>query len=170
MKTRYQQKGFISITVILVVLFGLLAGGLAYWRVTGKGTSLQRTTPKEKSDGSSDGLISSREVTFKILGDSRDNPYKGCNYGQQECTRLIYTKNGRRIYILLGERGGGGYAVKVTEVEETSKALLVHVEEQDPGNCVTTSVMTYPSTAIELQQDVDKPVELVKSIAKVDCN
>lgn len=62
------------------------------------------------------------------------------NFGQQEV-----------VGIFAGEKPTGGYAIKVTKVEDSATERTIHVTLVVPGaNCMTTQSVTSPYTIISL--------------------
>ncbi len=105
-----------------------------------------------------------RAVNFTVVKDTSSNNYKHCD-GTQDCAKPMYTTEGRRIFITLGTRTTGGYSASVTKVEATGGKFKVYVDETTPGKgCIVTQSITSSITAIELAEDINKPVELVTSL------
>ena len=74
------------------------------------------------------------------------------------------------IAVTAGEKTNGGSTIKVGSVVETSKSVIITIEEGKPGEgCMTTSVMSYPFELIELEK-VDKEVVFKRVSTTYDCN
>lgn len=67
------------------------------------------------------------------------------------------------ILIAMGEKTNGGYSTRVKSITENEDEISILIEEKIPAkNCMTTSVMVYPSQLIEM------PTTSKKIIFKVE--
>jgi hypothetical protein len=156
---KLNARGFANVIGILIVLIVLIIAGIVFWRVN--------MAPNQKSGVLPDTFSNKRNVGFTPLDNLDESPYKDCNYDKKECVEPQHSVKGRKIFIFFGAGANVSGNFTVTKVEETDKALLVHVEEITAGDgCGILTVINYPSAAIELNEDIKKPVEITKTTKK----
>tara|TARA_B100000809_G_scaffold266057_1_gene327129 strand:+ start:10005 stop:10514 length:510 start_codon:yes stop_codon:yes gene_type:complete len=55
------------------------------------------------------------------------------------------------LLVAMGEQATGGYTIKVSSIEKTTKGILVTIEDAKPGKaCNNTSALIYPFQLIEM--------------------
>lgn len=78
--------------------------------------------------------------------------------------QVIRSNNKYIIVISSGEKKTGGYTIKVTQVEDNEGKLIITVIETSPAQEeMTTQVITYPSVAIEIGNNIS-PNFVVKDV------
>ena len=73
------------------------------------------------------------------------------------------------IVIHLGTRPTGGYAVRITRIDQESGVLTVHYDEQKPGpGCLVSQMLTQPHQIVTMSKTQADPV-FVKHERIEDC-
>jgi hypothetical protein len=71
--------------------------------------------------------------------------------------------------ICMGTVFSGGYSIRITTIEETDAALVIFVQEDEPGaGCLTTQNVNSPYALVALRR-TPKPVQFVVNRTVIEC-